>query len=145
MRPKIRFACSKSWSELDGDGPRRHCVDCGRSVQNYALLSPEQGERVCLFGLADAQGGLIPREELPQAALPWLRAKAGMASTAAALGLAVQPTACDAQLDGLPHAVMMRAVELAEVPQAMPADPSVEAKMRKLERLASSAEALRIE
>lgn len=152
MRPKIRFACSKSWSELDGDGPSRHCEDCGHRVQNYSLLTPAeaarvvakgQRERVCLFGLADAQGQLIPREELPQAALRWLRARAGVASTAAALGLAVQPTACDAQVEGVPHAAMMRAMELAEVPQATPVEPverPVQAKIAKLERLASPVE-----
>lgn len=104
MPVRVTHPCSLSWSEMEGGARQRHCRSCERSVQNYSLLTPSEREamlaqaktqRVCAFGLTDGQGRLRTREELSAGALRWLRSKTQAAGAVAAMGLALQPGACD--------------------------------------------------
>jgi hypothetical protein len=152
MPVKVSTPCPMSWSEMEGSETHRHCASCDHEVQNYSLLDPTEREamlaraktqRVCAFGLSDAQGRLRSREELSQVALRWLRARTRAAGTVAALGLAVQPTSCES--GDAAHGVMMAAMEKAEGPQAMPAETQltptqdVVSKVEKLEELGDRA------
>lgn len=141
MSAKVPSPCPMSWSEMSGSDTQRHCDSCDHTVQNYSLLDPAERQamaaqaktqRVCAFGLSGAHGRLSTREELSQGALNWLRSQTRAAGAMAAMGLAVQPTACD---PGEPaHSAMMQAIEQAELAQAMLAEPNVVAKTRKLQK-----------
>ncbi len=162
MSVKVSLPCSVSWSEMEGGERERHCSGCERKVQNYSLLSPGERQamaaraktqRVCAFGLGDGQGRLRTREELSAGALRWLRARARAATTVAAMGLAVQPTALAP--GELSEAVMDKARVLSQAGQSMVAEPALEqpaperlvAKVRKLEaaQVAAMAEVASLE
>ncbi len=96
---KVLHPCTRSWDSLQGDNRRRYCDDCNLHVWNASELTENQARdllaapgRVCMGGMAKADGLLLTKERLCEEAKQHLRRRP-LLRIAAALGLISIPTA----------------------------------------------------
>ena len=71
---RIISPCPKRWSELEGEGRRRHCSECELHVHNLSLMDADEvaalrasraeGSRLCVAYLAGEGGAPLTKPEV---------------------------------------------------------------------------------
>jgi carboxypeptidase family protein len=54
QRLRVASPCSSSWEAMDGDGRRRHCLQCDKPVYDFAQLTPRE-----IAGVIEASQGKL--------------------------------------------------------------------------------------
>lgn len=112
-RPRLSFACTRTWSELDGDdAQRRHCTDCDTPVHRLdtrrrrdaaQLLADHTGGSLCVVYATNA-GGVVEHAATPRTPSAPARQVRGVSRlTRAALAVLVAlPAAAMTACGGMP-------------------------------------------